>query len=124
MTTHLTTAELIKQNHKAPADTIIRSLFQSGLILADGGDDDNDIFADITECLEMWYGVDELTILIRYPENKDEEGPFDTFITLAHQERMDKPTIEDICDYGTSLEKYPAVARAMDEDNYAQAYRF
>lgn len=109
---------LIKANHSAPADSVIRALFRNGSQIRD--EEDGAIMHNITEALEMWYSVDMLVLSVLVPIDGK---PRRLSVALIHQDRYDRPGVEDISDYHTSLEKVPEIARALDPDRYPAQYQ-
>jgi len=105
---------LIEANKDAPADTLIRALYESGCTVVDC--EDGEELETVQDCLEMWYSVDELTLDI-------EGDTVSSFVSLIHQDKHNKPSMEDISNYGTSLETIPAIKAALTEETYAPVYR-
>ena len=118
------TARLIRNNRFAPADTIIRNIFQHFDYVRD--DEDLHVYKDADECLEMWYGVDELRLVFDNKDGRDirprNKGICDHWVYLIHQNHSGKPHIEDLTDYTMGLDKTP-LAPMLREEYYDSHYR-
>lgn len=115
--------KLIADNHDAPADTIIRALFEHFTFIRD--DEDGLEIASAEDALALWYNVDELTLVFDRKERKTRNcnsATCDYFIKLIHQGHVSKPSIEDVSDYMLTLEK-TAIGPLLNEDAYDGIYR-
>lgn len=116
------TEQLIRDNANAPADTVIRAIFEHPDFDAAWDDDDVDyrvgepsddvLFKSVDECLRKWYNLDELRLIFRLKCGR--KG----YVRLIHQDNMAKPCIEDIVDYFTWMEEDAALKDALDYDQY------
>lgn len=117
-------ARLIRDNAFAPADTIIRNIFKHFDYVRD--DEDFHVFKDADECLEMWYGVDELRLVFDNKDGRDirprNKGICDHWVYLIHQNHHGKPHIEDLSDYTMDLDKTP-LSPMLKEEYYDPHYR-
>lgn len=107
---------LIRENHNAPVDTLIRTLFDMGCVNFIDNDDDT-VLNSIEEILHLWYDVDSLDLKFTLPYSGNR-----AYIRLVHQRDMVHPHIEDISDYSTNLEQYPQIMNTLNEDRYPLIY--
>ncbi len=99
--------QLIKQNEKAPADQIIRAIFKHFDNVRDDdepADSPEGLILDAGAALDLWYGVDELTLVFDKKGTDLRPGYSHYFVRLIHQRSMNQPHIEDLSDYTASLD--------------------
>ncbi len=111
--------KLAEENRDAPADTVIRALFQHFKNIRD--DEDNHQFASAEECIDHWYNVDMLVLVFDRKDTESEEGQCDHWIRFIWQDCTTRPSIEDISDYGTSLDESP-IAELLKEETYPERF--
>ena len=112
-----TTDRLIRENADAPADRIIRGIFENGCRSVSEVND-GDKFESAEELLRYWYDVDAMAI--SFVATFDVNGiPTDrtVFVHLVHQRSMHHPHIEDLVDYSTLLEGAEWFKACIDEDS-------
>lgn len=108
------TERLIRENADAPADRLIQAIYAtcSGFEAPEEGDP----VPNAEAALELWYGVDELTLDFTLPNGNV------SFVKLIHQHTHSRPHIEDISDYGTLCKAVPEIVAALDEVSYRPIY--
>lgn len=116
----VSTQQLIAANMSAPADTVIREIFKHFTNVRDDGD--SAVLATVQEALELWYGLDVLVLVFDKKDGDHTSGRCDFFVRLIHQHSFQRPSVEDISDYSTSLEDHPDMKRVLDANQYALIY--
>jgi len=111
--------QLAKDNHDAPADTIIRAIFEHFDFIRD--DEDGHVFESADECIDNWYNLDIFDIVFNKKDSEKVEGRCDYWIRLIHQNNSAHPSIEDVSDYTLSLEKTP-IGPLLKEEHYPERY--
>lgn len=112
-------AKLAADNVTAPADTVIRAIFEHFTYIRD--DEDGHTFETAEECIDHWYNLDELRLVFDNKGTEHVEGRCDHWVYLIHQYHCAKPSVEDITDYTTGLEK-TALAPMLKEEYYNGVY--
>lgn len=122
MSVVMDTKRLIRENANAPADTLIRVIYDHFAHVRDDDAAPGEVLATVDEALERWYDVDELTLVFDKPDTAPNAGSCDYFVKLIHQDTFARPLVEDISDYSASLEDVEAFREAVDPKRYALIY--
>jgi hypothetical protein len=110
-------AQLIRENRNAPADTLIRAVFNAGATnVKDVAEPQAERFSTARAALDYWYSVDEMQLGFIV-----ESRP--AWLLLIHQHSLHRPHVDDVCDYTTNLEDIDGIAPALKEESYALIYR-
>lgn len=110
---------LIEDNKNAPADTVIRAIFENGCTEIHDHEDGVK-FETVEECLHFWYDVDEMYLVFTLPNG------IKSWIRFIHNDRSDKPHVENIADYHTNLDNLHSAAflkPMLKDDYYNGVYR-
>lgn len=106
---------LIEDNRNAPADTLIRAIFEDPNFRVAWDDCDNTHLPDLRSALEHWYNLDELELkFVVVRGERVKRG----WVYLIHQQRQDKPLIEDIADHYSWMSEDPQYKDALDYEKY------
>ena len=120
---------LIRENHDAPADTLIRAIFATCSNVRDDEDapapgQDGPVLSE-REALERWYEVDELRLVFDFgPTPHSKPGYCDGWVHLIHQQTFALPKTEDISDYTENCEEVPALAEVLNRPDDQWPLRF
>ena len=112
--------QLAEENKDAPADTIIRAIFEHFTFIRD--DEDGHEFESVDECIDHWYNVDQLDLVFNNKGSEPIKYRCDNWVRLICQNGSARPSVEDVSDYNCSLEKTP-LGPLLQEEHYPERYR-